>query len=83
METVVVFSTVFEITMVVMIVIQLFILIFKDVGLLTFWTLIDYAQLIAFLPLQTSRFVPWVYEAFRPFLLSHLIYTWPGDPGYD
>lgn len=43
METVVVFSTVFEVTMVCFIAIQLILLTYKNVGLLTFWTLIDYA----------------------------------------
>lgn len=51
---------------------------YKNVGLLTFWTLFEYAQLVAFLPLQTARCVPYVYEAFRPFLVSHMIFDWPG-----
>ena len=37
---------------------------------------------MSFLPLLEGRFVPFVYEAFRPFLISHLIFSWPGDPGY-
>ena len=62
----------------VLLALQLIILMYKNVGLLTFWTLLEYAQLVAFLPLQTARCVPFVYEAFRPFLMSHLIFDWPG-----
>ena len=28
---------------------------------------------------MSARFVPYVIEAYRPFLVSHLIFTWPGD----
>ena len=43
METVVVFASVFYIVIVCFVVIQVALLIYKNVGLLTFWTLLDYA----------------------------------------
>jgi len=81
MQTVISFSKFFMVIILLFIVLQLVLLIYKKVGFLTFWVLIDYAQLIAFLPLFTSRCVPYIYEAFRPFLFSHLIWKFPGDPG--
>ena len=81
MQTVISFSKFFMVIILLFIVLQLVLLIYKKVGFLTFWVLIDYAQLIAFLPLFTSRCVPYIYEAFRPFLFSHFIWKFPGDPG--
>ena len=46
------FGLIFLILMACFIVIQLVVLLYKNVGLLTFWILIDYMQLISFLPLQ-------------------------------
>ena len=43
METVVFFSTIFAIILITLVVLQLVLLIYKNVGLLTFWILIDYA----------------------------------------
>ena len=43
METVVFFSTIFAIVLITLVVLQLVLLIYKNVGLLTFWILIDYA----------------------------------------
>ena len=45
--------------------------------------MIDYSQLIAYLPLMFSRCVPLVYEFFRPFLVTHNLFKYPGDPGID
>ena len=61
MKTAVKFSQVFWIITVIFVILQLVLLIYKNVGLLTFWILVDYAQLIAYLPLFTSRCVPFVY----------------------
>lgn len=63
--------------------IQIVLLLYKNVGLVSFWVLVDYAQLIAYLPLMTSRCVPFVYQAFRPFLVSHFILGYPGDRGLE
>lgn len=83
MQTVVEFARVFLFIMLGFVVIQILLLLYKNVGLLTFWVLFDYAQLIAYLPLMTSRCVPFVYDAFRPFLVSHFIFEYPGNPGLE
>lgn len=44
-------------------------------GLIGFWIFVEYAQLIAYLPLLSVRMVPMLYEGFKPFLTTHLI--WP------
>ena len=74
MIAVVTFASVFFVIILIFVLLQVILLFYKNVGLLTFWMLFDYAQLIAYLPLQTARCVPFVYEAFRPFLMSHLIF---------
>ena len=43
MEQITVFSKVILIGLIVLVVIQLIILLYKDVGLLTFWTLFEYS----------------------------------------
>jgi hypothetical protein len=48
---------------------------FRNVGLLPVWTLIEYMQLAAFLPLYNFRLIPYLYDVFKPFLISHLILT--------
>lgn len=47
----------------------------KGVGLLPMWTMIDYMQLISFIPLFNFRFIPYIYDAFKPFLIAHLVLT--------
>lgn len=37
--------------------------------------MIDYMQLISFIPLFNFRFIPYLYDAFKPFLISHLVLT--------
>jgi len=37
--------------------------------------MIDYMQLISFIPLFNFRFIPYIYDAFKPFLVSHLVLT--------
>ena len=48
--------------------------IYSGVGMMSFWILFEYGQLVAVMPLMTSRFLPWVYEAFKPFFMTHLIF---------
>ena len=43
--------------------------------LLPLWTLIDYMQLASFLPLFNFTFIPYMYDALKPFLVSHLVLT--------
>lgn len=59
--------------MIVIIAIQFFILFFKDVSFLPLWTLIEYMQLVGFMPIYNFKLIPYLYDAFKPFLVSHLI----------
>jgi len=59
----------------VIVVVQFIALIYKEASVLTFWIFIEYAQLISYLPLMKSRYVPWLYEVYQPFLGSHLIFV--------
>lgn len=59
--------------MIAIVVIQFFILFFKNVGFLPLWTLLEYMQLIAFMPLYNFKLIPYLYDLFKPFLVSHLI----------
>ena len=45
------------------------------VGFLPLWTLIEYMQLCAFIPLYNFKLIPYLYDAFKPFLVSHLVLT--------
>lgn len=53
--------------------IQFFALLYRDVTLLPLWTLIEYMQLVAFMPLYNFKLIPYLYDAFKPFLISHMI----------
>jgi len=56
------------------IVLTLFCVLFmRNVGLLPVWILIEYMQLIAFMPLYNFKLIPYLYDLFKPFLVSHLI----------
>ncbi|CDW72642.1 UNKNOWN [Stylonychia lemnae] len=59
--------------MIAIIAIQFFLLLFKNVGFLPLWTLIEYMQLIAFMPIYNFKLIPYLYDLFKPFLISHLI----------
>lgn len=56
-------------------IIQFFILMCRNVGLLPVWTMIEYMQLVAFIPLYNFTLIPYLYDAFKPFLVSHLVLT--------
>lgn len=59
--------------MIGIVVLQFFMLFFRNVGFLPLWTLIEYMQLIAFMPIYNFKLIPYLYDAFKPFLISHLI----------
>ena len=59
--------------MIALIVIQFFVLFFRNVGLLPLWVLLEYMQLIAFMPLYNFKLIPYLYDTFKPFLVAHLI----------
>jgi hypothetical protein len=59
--------------MIGIILIQFIALFFRNVGFLPLWTLIEYMQLIAFMPIYNFKLIPYLYDTFKPFLVSHLI----------
>lgn len=54
---------------------QFVILFARNVGFLPVWTLIEYMQLVSFIPLYNFRMIPYLYDAFKPFLVAHLVLT--------
>jgi hypothetical protein len=52
---------------------QFAILAARGVGLLPVWILVEYLQLVAFMPIYNFRLIPYLYDAFKPALVSHLI----------
>jgi hypothetical protein len=59
--------------MIAIIVVQFLVLFIRNVGFLPLWTLLEYMQLIAFMPLYNFKLIPYLYDAFKPFLVAHLI----------
>ena len=55
--------------------VQFIVLMARNVGFLPVWTMIEYMQLVAFIPLYNFRLIPYLYDAFKPFLTSHLVLT--------
>jgi len=47
----------------------------RGTTMLPLWTLIDYMQLASFLPLFNFNFIPYMYDALKPFLVSHCVFT--------
>jgi len=54
---------------------QFFLLLFRNVGFFTLWTTIEYMQLFAYIPLLNFKLIPYLYDAFKPFLVTHLMLT--------
>jgi hypothetical protein len=59
--------------MIAIILIQFFVLLWRNVTFLPLWTLIEYMQLIAFMPLYNFKLIPYLYDAFKPMLVGHII----------
>lgn len=57
------------------IVLQFIILFVRDVGFLPLWTMVEYMQLCAFIPLYNFRMIPYLYDTFKPMLVSHCVLT--------
>ena len=51
------------------------VLLFTNVGFFPLWTLIEYLQLIAVVPLNNFRIVPFVYDTFKPLFVTHFVFT--------
>jgi small-conductance mechanosensitive channel len=56
-----------------LILVQFLLLIWRGVGLQPVWVLIEYLQLVSFMPIYNFRFIPYLYDAFKPALVSHMI----------
>ena len=59
--------------MIVIIIAQFVVLLYKQVSFLPLWTLIEYMQLIAFMPLYNFKLIPYLYDMFKPMLVGHII----------
>ena len=59
----------------VIVAIQWIILTFRGVSGIGFFSFLEYAQLISFTPLLTARYNPELYEIFKTFLWSNLIFN--------
>jgi hypothetical protein len=59
--------------MIGLVLLQFALLFFRNVGFLPVWTLIEYMQLIAFMPIYNFKLIPYLYDTFKPFLVGHLI----------
>lgn len=59
--------------LIVLIMIQFVILAWRGVGLLPVWILLEYLQLVAFMPIYNFTLIPYLYDAFKPALVSHII----------
>ena len=52
------------------------IIVFKSrITTLPLWTFIEFMQLYSYLPLFHFNLLPYIYDIFKPFLVSHLILT--------
>jgi len=56
-----------------LIILQFILLLIRGVGLLPVWVFIEYLQLVAFMPIYNFRLIPYLYDAFKPALVSHMI----------
>lgn len=59
--------------MIALILTQFLLLLWRGVGLLPVWILIEYLQLVSFMPIYNFKFIPYLYDAFKPALVSHMI----------
>ena len=59
--------------LVAIILVQFALLTLRRVGLLPVWVFIEYLQLVGFMPIYNFRLIPYLYDAFKPSLVSHMI----------
>jgi len=64
------------------ILIQFILLTLRRVGLLPVWVFIEYLQLVGFMPIYNFRLIPYLYDAFKPSLVSHMI-IFDETPGFE
>lgn len=54
---------------------QFILLTYRNVGFLPLWTMIEYMQLGAFIPLYNFKLIPYLYDVFKPLLVTHAVLT--------
>jgi len=59
--------------LVILILSQFVALTIRGVGLLPAWIFIEYLQLVGFMPIYNFRLIPYLYDAFKPSLVAHMI----------
>lgn len=59
--------------LIAIIVVQFIVLAIRGVGLLPVWVFIEYLQLVGFMPIYNFRLIPYLYDAFKPSLVAHMI----------
>jgi hypothetical protein len=71
--------------LIALIMLQFILLTLRRVGLLPVWVFIEYLQLVGFMPIYNFRLIPYLYDAFKPSLVSHMIIfdETPGMPELD
>jgi len=52
---------------------QFVVLLLRGATFLPLWTLCEYMQMAAFLPLFNFTLIPYMYDTFKPFLVAHLV----------
>lgn len=57
------------------VILQAVLLSWRNVGYLALWTMIEYMQLAAFIPLYNFRLIPYLYDVVKPLLATHLVLT--------
>lgn len=50
------------------------ILAVRGIGFFSVWTLIEYMQLVALIPTYNFKMISYLYDAFKPAMISHLIF---------
>ena len=59
--------------LIAIIVVQFIVLSIRGVGLLPVWVFIEYLQLVGFMPIYNFKLIPYLYDAFKPSLVAHMI----------
>lgn len=47
----------------------------SGVGFFPLWIVLEYIQMVAVVPLNNFRIIPFVYDIFKPFFVTHFVFT--------
>ena len=56
-------------------VLEFFVLLVSNVGFFPLWIVLEYIQMVAVVPLNNFRIIPFVYDIFKPFYVTHFVFT--------